>query len=678
MKKWTIGKPDPQAVSLLQNKGGLSRLCASVLAARGLVTMEAAAANIGCQELGSPFLLCEMQEAADCINAAMDSGKKICVYGDYDCDGIMATAILYTFLLESGADVIWRIPERTEGYGLNETAVREMHEAGVQLIITVDNGISAIQEAKLIAELGMELVVTDHHQPGPELPRAAAVVDAHREDNFSPFRLYCGAGIALLLAAALNDGDTAMAMEQFGDLAAIATVGDVVSLTGENRYIVHMGLQYLENTERPGLRALREISCKAGTQLSAVSVAFTLVPRINAAGRMASPALAMELLLVEDPHRAKEIAEEIQALNTVRRETEAQIVESVLQQIAEDPRLLYERVLIFSGNGWHRGIIGIVASRMEERFGKPCFIISIENGIATGSARSFGAFSVFGCLSACKDLLIRFGGHPAAGGFSLKEELLPRFREAVAAYSAEHHPDMPVMEMEAVCRLTPDLMTVEETESLMVLEPFGAGNPEPIFLIENAVILKMDGVSGNVHTRFLLDIQGKQQDAILFRTDPAVTGLRAGDICHLLVKIQVSEFMSSKKISLVVQDYRKAGVNQGKYIAARQSFEKYRRDEMLPAPYYAAMYPSREECMLVYRAVPRSGIRIEQLAEQMLLQGMNYCKVRICLDVFQELGIMQVLEGEGKAMQLPARSKVRLEDSQILRAIAARMNPAKP
>lgn len=673
MKKWTIGSPDERAVSMLQSQSGLSALCSSVLVAEGCVTLQAANDLIGCQELSSPFDICDMQEAADCINQAIDEGKKICVYGDYDCDGVMATAILYSFLHESGADVIWRLPERHEGYGLNKAVIEELHAQGVELIVTVDNGISAIPEAAYIAELGMELVITDHHQPGKSLPEAAAVVDPHREDNYSSFRLYCGAGIALMLVAALNDGDTEMAMEQFGDLAAIATIGDVVSLTGENRFIVEMGLQYLQNTERPGLRILREISSNSPKALTSTDVAFTLVPRINAAGRMESPSTALKLILEENPQKARELAECVQQLNTARRETEAEIMYQVLCQAEENMGALHERVLVFSGSGWDQGVIGIVASRLEERFEKPCFMISVQDGIGHGSARSFGNFSVFECLTECGELLMKYGGHPAAGGFTIAEENIPAFKAAVAEYAARCHPDMPDMEIKAAFSIQPEMLNVDEIASLSRLAPFGEGMPEPVFLLENAQVQTITAVGNGVHTKLSLLVHGTVQDAMLFRITPEQTGIRTGDVCHFLVRLGINTYMGRQSVSVVVLDHRPAGLNQNKLLSAMRTYEKYRRNEELSQPYYAAIFPNREECVSVYKAVPTGGISMKKLAMQMYMQNMNYCKMRICLDVFQELGLIAITDLESRVERIPAKSKVELQNSQILKKLSERI-----
>lgn len=676
MKKWMINKLDPEIIKMLRSKTDLSRLCCMVLASQGCIDIEQASALIGCQELSDPFLIRDMREAADCINTAVDEGKRICVYGDYDCDGVTATAILYSFLSETGADVTWRIPERGEGYGLNEAAVRELHEDGVELIITVDNGISAIPEAELIAELGMELVITDHHQPGSTLPRAAAVVDPHCEDNYSPFRLYCGAGIALLLVAALNDGDVDMALEQFGDLAAVATIADVVSLTGENRLLVQMGLQYLENTERPGLRALREISGLAGKELTASNIAFGIAPRINAAGRLRSPRLAVELLLEEDPRKAQALAEELNHVNAERRELEAQIIEAVLSQIAAQPEILHERVLVFSGHDWHTGVIGIVASRLVERFGKPCIMISVEDGVGHGSARSFGDFSVFGCLTACSRHLSKFGGHPAAGGLTIPEAEIPGFIRSVAAYAAEMHPEMPVLELKAACALRPEMLTVEEVRSLSQLEPFGAGNPEPVFAIENARILEIRPLSEGVHTKLRVEAEGAVYDALLFRTPPERVAASVGSVCHLMVRLGVNTYNNQSKVQMIVQDHRISGLKQTKILSALSTYDKYRRGEPLSAAILQAVTPTREECIKVYKAVPAKGVLLSELMLTMYLQEINACKMRICLDIFTELGLMVQDACEGSVKLSPVRAHVDLNASSILRELQNKIREA--
>ncbi len=668
MKKWVIPRSDEMVISTLQRGSDLSRLCCMVLAARGCTELAQVRDLIGSESLSDPFLLRDMQAAVDCINDAIDCGKRICVYGDYDCDGVMATAILYSFLLESGADVRYRLPEREEGYGLNEAVIRELHADGVELIVTVDNGIAAVQEAELIAELGMALVITDHHQPGSVLPKAHAIVDAHREDNYSPFRHYCGAGIALLLVAAMLGGDTEMALEQFGDLAAIATVADVVTLTGENRFLVHMGLQYLENTERPGLRALREKAGLAGKPITSTAVAFSIAPRINAAGRMASPTAALELVLAEQPQQAAELAERIHQLNADRTEAEAAVMQGAEAQLQAEQ---YERVLVLDGAGWHKGIIGIAASRVVERFGKPAFLIAVKDGVGVGSARSYGSFSIFDCLTACSEYLVKFGGHPAAGGFTIQEDQIPAFRAAVKAYAAAQHPSMPEQELQAACALSPDQLTVEEVDSLSALQPFGCGNPEPLFAIENAKVTGILPLSQGKHTKLLVQVGDVPLQALCFRRTPEQLGVSVGGSYHMMVQLGLNTFQGQTTVSLNVQDIRRSGLPQTKILSAMRAYEAYRRGEALSKAYYQAMLPSREDCMAVYQRIPAAGVMVEQLALEM--PELNYCKVRIALDAFAELGLITFTPLDAAVMRCPVRQKVDLASAETLQNLKRKL-----
>jgi len=666
MKKWSIGHPDAALVEAMQAGSDLSPLCCTVLVSQGCLNLSEANAFMGCQALSDPSQICDMKEAADLLNAAMDDGKKICIYGDYDCDGVVSVVILYSYLHEMGADVMWKIPERSEGYGLNAQAVHEMHEAGVQLIVTVDNGISSVRDAELIKELGMELIITDHHQAGEVLPDALAIVDAHRSDNYSPYRYYCGAGIALLLVAAMNDGDTQMAMEQFGDLATVATIADVVPLTGENRFLVRRGLEYLENTERAGLRALRKVSGLEGKALDSVNVAFTIAPRINAAGRLKSPRLAVELLLEENEEKALELAQQLDMINTARKREGEQILKEAEKQIEEHPDMLFDRVLVFAGNNWHFGVIGIVAARLEEQYGKPCFMISIQDGMGRGSARSFGAFHVFKALTACSGLLEKFGGHPAAGGFSLKEENIAEFKAMLQEYAKKNHPDMPFMEVHAACALRPDFMFPEAVQSLEALAPFGAENPEPVFLAENVLVQDIRPTSNNDHTRMTVQLQGKSYTAMYFGKAPHQTGIRAGKRYHMLVSLNLNVYNGSTSVTLHVREVRPAGILQAKLLGAVQTYEKYRRGEELPESYYKGMLPERKDLETVYLSVTETPVMPETLAVSMMQKNINYCKLLVALDIFTELGLMQKNICTGEFFRIPAKQKVNIEDSAVL------------
>ncbi len=669
MKKWQIASPDKKTAEDLSRSGNISMLCAEVLAARNIKSLEEASRLLNCDGLSDPFILQDMQSAVYVINEAIDCGTPMCIYGDYDCDGIMATVILYSYLAELGVDVTYYIPEREEGYGMNEAAVRKLKEEGTGLIITVDNGITALKEAELIYELGMRLVVTDHHQPLDALPRAEAVVDPHRSDCPSPYKKYCGAGIALMLVAALNDGDYTIAMEAFAEFAAIATVADVVELSGENRFLVQRGLMYLANTERPGLLALMEKSGILGKKLTSSSLAFSIAPRINAAGRFSSPTKAVCLLLAEEEKDAVKLAEELEICNADRKKEEEKILREVEKQIARQPYLLSERVLVFSGKNWHHGVIGIAAARLQERFGKPVFMITIEENGARGSARSFGGFSVFDCLNACKEHLTKYGGHPGAGGFSLEKESIPEFKKAVAKYSAENFPEMPVLTVRADKLMLPADMTIENIGGLSILEPVGAGNPSPVFALCHAVLKELVPLSGGVHTKLRLIYGTMAIEALLFRVPPENVNLKPEDMCDLIVSAGINIYNGRKSISLIVQDYRRSGTPQAKYFAALAAYDKFVRDEEMPKAYYAAIAPKREDLVAVYKNIGEKEIDIDALFVRMQPLAMNYCKLRIALDVFAELGLVVINGYNGTVRKLHVNESVNLEDSKLLRKV---------
>ncbi|MGN1101493.1 MAG: single-stranded-DNA-specific exonuclease RecJ, partial [Huintestinicola sp.] len=538
IKKWLINTPDEKAVWELSSKGELSLPAARTLVSAGIDTIDKAVSFFGQQEekdfdmgFSDPFLIRDMDRACELLNEAVDSGELICVYGDYDCDGVTATAVLSGYLMDIGGNVITYINERSEGYGMNPEAVQKLHERGVSLIVTVDNGISAIDEAALCKEMGITLIITDHHQPRETLPEAAAVVDPHRPDCPSFYKDYCGCGLALKLIAAMEGGDMERAIEQYSDLAAIATVADVVPLTGENREIVRYGLHYLENTENEGLRALID---KSGLKppYSSTSAAFTLAPRINAAGRIGSPSDALKLLLSETSEEAEEYAEKVCALNTERKEYENKIIADIAAQIKEDSTLLDGRVLVFRGKGWHHGVIGIAAARCVEKFGKPVFLMSADEGETElrGSARSIEGLNVFKALSFAEETLTKFGGHSGAGGFSLEEDNFPMFEQKLEEYAgmqaAEGVQCVPIIQVSGA--ISPSELTVQGVKGLTVLEPFGEGNPRPVFLLQGCRIDDIISLSNGAHTKLSVSAGGTQITGLMFGTKTDEFPLKRG------------------------------------------------------------------------------------------------------------------------------------------------------
>lgn len=673
MKKWSIGKPSPEVSAELSRKGGLSPLCASILVSRGIDTLEKAQEffnSSGNEEpLSDPFLIKDMPEAAGIITEAAESGERICVYGDYDCDGITSTAILYSYLECIGANVTYHINMRSDGYGLCESAVRKLAEDGVQLIVTVDNGISAVEEAKLVKELGMRLVITDHHRPGEVLPEAEAVVNPHRTDCTSPYKDLCGCGVALKLIAAMDGGDYSAALEQFSDLAALATIADVVPLTGENREIVSRGLHYLENTENLGLTALMECS-GVKKPVSSTAAAFSIVPRINASGRFGSASDAVDMLLSDDPDEAAALARKLDGLNSQRKEAEAVVMNDITERIKADPSVLFNRVIVIYGEGWHHGVIGIVAARLVERFGKPVFILSDDGDEARGSARSVEGFSVFEALSHCSDILTKFGGHSGAGGFSLPKERVSDFDRALQKYAGSEFEHMPVYTINADKLILPEELTPESVQSLSALEPFGECNKQPLFLVKGARILEVVPLSKGAHTKLMLSYGNVGFSGLMFGKPAEEFPFKPGDMLDMLVFPVVNAYNGRTSVDLRIQDHRPSGVSQPKYFNAKEAYEKWKRDEGIEPALAERVIPSRDELALIYRSIRKTGGIFGDVLFS-LLDGnvISYCKLRIALDIFAELGFITYDVFTDYAEIIPNAPKAAIESSKIFQKL---------
>ena len=665
MKKWNVSKPGKDIIDKLVLGCSVSSLTAAALASKGYASPEQVMEKLEVNELSDPFLIADMQQAAETINDALDNGIRICVYGDYDCDGIMATVILYSYLMEAGADVTYYIPERSEGYGLNKDSVDKLSDDGVELIITVDNGISAISEAEYIYASGMKLVVTDHHQQGESLPRAEAVVDPHRHDDFSPFKFGCGALIALKLIAALDGGDYTMALEQFGDLAAIATVADIVSLTGENRFIVQYGLQLINNTDRPALMALKEVSGLTDKNVDSHNIGFGLAPRINASGRFGSPRTAAKLFLCEDYDEALVIAQELDRLNIQRKEAENKIIAEIFRMIEAQPELVRGRLIFICGKGWHHGVIGLAASRIMERFGKPCFIASEENGETRGSARSFGQVSVFDVLTAASDALDKFGGHPGAGGFTIKPGCENDFRQLIETYALQSYPDMPPAELRADAPVSAMELAVDNVGGLSVLEPFGMGNEKPLFYLDSASVTAVYPLSQGLHTKLRIKLGFAQADALIFRRSPESLGIKVGDVCDMIASPSVNEYNGNSSVSLMISDIRPHGFEQSKYFAGRNAFEKFLRDEELPKNYYPSMLPLRDDVVLVYKCIPETGVPVDTLYIK-LAARLNYVKFAVAAEALRQLGLIHWSSADGVFFRNKVSAKADLNSAPVL------------
>lgn len=672
MKKWLCAGIPAENDKFAQLTGTneitqqFGELLGGVMLSRGITSLSRAQEFFGCSSLSDPLLLKDMETAVDIIRAALDEGKKITVYGDYDCDGVTATAMLFGYLDAMGAEADYYIPDRSEGYGMNTEALKHILDSGTELIITVDNGISAVEEAEYIRSRGAQLVITDHHQPPRELPVCDACVDPHRADDNSPFKDLCGAGVVLKLLCALEE-DEDFVMEQYSDLAAVGTVGDVMPLIGENRYIVRRGLENIQSCQNLGLERLLRSAGTAPEQTDATTLAFTVCPRLNAAGRIAGADKAVQLLLTDSPERASLLSEELTVLNNKRREEETKILEGVEQQLTSDPARLKERVLVVSGEGWHHGVIGIIAAKLLEKYGKPVLIMGIENGEARGSARGIDGFSIYKLLERCSLVLTKFGGHLKAGGFSLPADKVEDFRQMVYSFCRECYPKMPEYSVSADMEVTGAQLTQEQVAELSKLEPCGEGNRRPVFLLKNCTVLSKRALKEGKYTSLELQNGGVKLKALCFGIPFSKCFAEIGSAVDIIASAEVNEFRDEKSVALKVQELRPAGFREDRFFAAQRTYEAISRGEGCDRRLAPRVIPDREALKSVYDLLRKHGGVMS--AEEMYLYGggeLNYCMLRISLDVFAAAGMAELSADAGTVRLIPVKQKTDLMSVGLL------------
>ena len=679
-KRWVLHSFDRAAANALSESGQFSGLLSVLLAGRGFDDPQAAIAYInGTDAFEDPFSFADMDKAAKRVEAAIENFERIAVYGDYDADGVTATAVLYSYLCARDADVRYYIPQREgEGYGLNKESVAALHEDGVKLLITVDNGVSAHEEIDYANSLGMDVVVTDHHTPGDVLPNACAVVNPHRADCPSRFHDYAGVGVAFKLVQALEGGEPEGLLDEYADLVAIGTMGDVVPLKGENRALVQRGLLHLSNSDRAGVAALLDAAGMTGRRLTGTNVAFSLAPRINAAGRIGSPDRAVRLLLSEDPQEAKDLAQEIDGENRLRQQMEADILQKAQQILDENPAFAYDRVLVLAGEEWHKGVIGIVASKMVERYAKPCILISIEGDRAKGSGRSIEGFSLYDAVAACSIHLTRFGGHKLAAGLELEAGNVDEFRRAVNAYAAGLSTPMPLPKLTLDCKLRPASLSLEAVRDLHFLEPFGCENPAPLFGLFGMTLQSVTPLAGGKHVRLNLWRDNVQVQAVWFGMPAAELAFSQGEKLDLAVSLSISEYRGEQSLSVIVKDARPSGLKEEACTEGLRLYESLQRGEQCREEELAALCPNRDDMAGLFRYVrAQGGYRgsIDLLFHRL---GLGSGKLLVALDALQELGIAAYENRAGQLdiRLLPTKGKVNLDDSAVLRELRQKRNAA--
>lgn len=618
--------------------------------------------------MADPFEMTDMEKAVEVITDAVYSDSLIAIYGDYDVDGVTATALLYSYLKNRGARVIYAIPDREkDGYGINMMAVEKLRDQNVDLIITVDNGIAAVREIEYAKSLGMKVVVTDHHLPSDELPLADAVVDPHRADDMSEFKEVCGVMVAFKLVSALDGKSPEEMLYEFGDLVAIGTVADVMPLVNENRSAVREGLGLIAEGRRRGVTALIKASGAEPYSMTAGKIAYSLAPRLNAAGRMGDAARAVELLLTDDDEVANGLADVLCNENIRRQALEKQIYNEAVS-IVEKSGYKHNRVIVVEGQNWHGGVVGIVAARMCEKYGRPVIVLSTIDGISNGSARSVSGFSIYDAIKSCDYLLSKFGGHEMAAGVTLSAGSVDAFRRAINEYAGNLDRVYPELKLD--CKLNPSALSIDLVEELKVLEPYGVGNPTPLFGIFGLRLEKISAVASGKHLRLTLSRNDISFNAMLFGVTPAAFAFEVGNIVDIAVIVDTNEYNGNISLTVNIKDIRLSDVDWDKALIDADEYESFKSEL---GGDYTEIAPTREDVGIVYKEILKREMSLDKLAN-IVMKTLGPAKALIAAEALCELKICSLYDKDGvPTIKISNRDiKVNLADAKILRKITER------
>ncbi len=672
-RKWVVGRRDRDAAAVgeIAKELNIEPLTATLLYGRGCRTAKEAADFLHLEKelLFDPFAMADMEKACARLAEARERGETVTVYGDYDVDGVTSVCLLTLYLKENGFSVHHYIPNRAEeGYGVNAGALERLVREGTGLIVTVDTGVTAVTEAALLKEWGCDLIVTDHHECREELPDALAVVNPRRQGCPYPFKELAGVGVAFKLATALEytlrkrrGESTGGLLEElcgrYADLVALGTVADVMPLVGENRLLVAMGLKALNRGGRPGLRALLDASSggkgKGRQEVTSSTVGFLLAPRINAAGRLDSAETSLSLLLSRSEKEATPLAERLCELNRLRQKEENRIAEEIEKTLAENPSEREGAVIVLGEESWHPGVIGIVASRIAERFGKPTLLVCFDGETGKGSGRSVKGLNLAEALAACGDLLLRYGGHEMAAGLTVTRELFPAFKKRINEVARQMLPGGEILsEIEADCELYPEEITLKQAGELSLLEPFGTANPVPVFEVRDLTLREIIPLgSEQRHSKLTLEKDGRRFSAVCFGSSPDRLGYLPGDRLDILCNLSVNEFLGSRSVQLQVRQSRLIGEERQRRRRLLSLYEET-KEEGKPLP--DGWFPAREDFATVFRYLKRllPGEGREVCLNRILcgLGGedgpseLDYVRLRLILDILSESGVISLTE----------------------------------
>ena len=703
-KKWTQKEYDSQKAGEISEALSLSYVTSSLLVERGCTDGKSALNFINKENatMHDPFLLTDMDRAVTRIVKAEHKHEKIMVYGDYDVDGITGTSVLVTFFRELGLNVSYHIPERlTEGYGVNSDAIKSFATESVSLIVTVDTGITAIEEVALANRLGMDVIITDHHECRPELPDAVAVIDPKREDNKYPFRDLAGVGVAFKLICAYYSYITTGRLgydpedrelifdavkdcyKKYCDIVALGTIADVMPVVGENRLIIAYGLNKMKNTKNKGLQALLKASeivteNSIPKKITASSVGFILAPRINAAGRLGSASVAVEMFLTDSSERAEELAAWLCEKNKDRQNVELKILAEAEEKIAAQPD--DKRIIILDSDDWHHGVIGIVSSRITEKYHLPSILITFDGSgpDGKGSGRSIDSFDLLAAITSCSGHLLKYGGHKHAAGLSLKREELPSFRADMEAYADEHLTDDDlVSETLYDAEIGAENVSMELVDELSKLEPYGEGNPVPLFLMKDVVISNVIPLKEGRHTRVCFTKDGTPLQAMYFGMKTSELPYIPGDSVDILCNLSENEFHGTVSAQMMIRDMRYSDGFYSEQSAEMNVYDYINDDVILPQEEHI---PTREDCAALFRIIRKhasDNASAEINLHKILvteIKDMGYVKARFILDIFNELGIIHAITRDGISFSvrlIPSDEKKPLSSSTLFNKLGS-------
>ena len=611
-----------------------------------------------------PYVFPDMEVAVKRVNDAVQNGEKILIYGDYDCDGVTSTALLYLFLKSMNADVSYYIPSRSnEGYGMNSGAIENLFKQGINLIITVDNGISSIDEIDYANKLGIDTIVTDHHLPKSELPDAIAIVDPHREDCQMEFKEFAGVGVAFALALAVSGSSPSAMLSRYSDLLALGTVADVMPLKSENRRFVWYGLRKINRECSKGLKALLGVGGAKFGEITAGTLAFSAAPRINAAGRLGDASRAVELLISDNYAAATEIAVELDDENIKRQKIEQEITLAACDTIY-DKKIYNNRVMVVASEGWHEGVLGIAAARISEKFSRPTILLSrnSEDEPYKGSARTVGEFKIFDAIDSASELLIKFGGHDKAAGLTIDSQNISEFSLKINQYADEL--DLPLPTVNIDCKLNPAAIVPDLIYALSPLEPYGTENAKPIFGLFGMTLKSVTAIGGGKHIRLIATKNNTTVAMVMFGTKKEEFVYNEGDILDFAVSLELKEYQGQEQISVFVKDVRLNNISEDEKISQLLLYEGYIKDK-LDREDASLLCFDRQELAIVYRAIKNGADTMAKL--KYVVDELLEAKIFVMVDVMEELGLVSTSGAfDERTITLLSSGKVELENSKIL------------